>query len=316
LGQITASLVLCGVLLGLLTLISIYAQSRPLLRYGFLVISCLELFFFARNNLPFFDYKTYTDKMAFIQKVQTGDPGDYRVLIGNSYALSSGAKDIWGEDPVIPSRYARFLALTQHCDANNAFLQKFTFHDFPPALGLLRLRYRFGDEGETGRVGRLKLREAPRAFLANHWEVLKTDEAIEKAADRGVDSTRGVLLETNPGIEGAPGKINGPLTVRDLSSDQIEVQADIPKPGIFVMTDNYSGGWKTRALATAAQKVYRVMPANGFQIAVPLQAGKHDFILEYRPKAYEVGKWISIISLLVYLVLGFRLLRPGTLKVL
>src|SRR5579872_3486190 len=189
LGQIAGSLVLCGVLLGVLTLLSVLAQKRPLLRYGFVVISFLELFFFAKSNLPFFDYKTYTDKISDIQKICREDPGDYRILIGNSYALSSSAKDIWGEDPVIPSRYARFLALTQHCDADSAFLQKFTFHEFPPALGLLRLRYKLEEEGKRMKVEGLRLREAPRAYLARHWEILKQSEAQAKAANTGFDLT-------------------------------------------------------------------------------------------------------------------------------
>jgi hypothetical protein len=31
-----------------------------------------------------------------------------------------------------------------------------------------------------------------------------------------------------------------------------------------------------------------------------LKAGKHHFLLEYKPLAFEAGKWVSIASLILY----------------
>ncbi len=193
------SLLICGLTLGLLSLISFFTQRRPFWRYGFVILSCLELFCFAKTNLPFFQYKDYTDKIEQIQKVYRQAPGDYRVLVGNFYALSAGGSDIWGEDPVIPSRYASFVALTQHCDPNSAFLQKFTFREFPQALGLLRLRYKFSEDQDALKVEPIKLIEAPRAFLADHWELLPREDAVRKAASPGFDWKREVLVRIEPG---------------------------------------------------------------------------------------------------------------------
>ena len=42
------------------------------------------------------------------------------------------------------------------------------------------------------------------------------------------------------------------------------------------------------------------MPANFILRAVPLAAGRHRLRIEYSPKAFRVGKWVSIVSLIIY----------------
>jgi uncharacterized membrane protein YfhO len=51
----------------------------------------------------------------------------------------------------------------------------------------------------------------------------------------------------------------------------------------------------------SAENIYQVMPANGFQQAIPLQAGKHHILMEYRPEAFVIGAWISGISWLLFI---------------
>jgi hypothetical protein len=302
-GQMMGSLVLCGILLGLLSLLSLFAQKRPALRYGFVILPCLELFWFAHQNLPSLDYRALLEKVSLIQKTYQQDPGDYRVLIGDQTALETSALDIWGEDPVIPARYAAFMALTQHCDPNWDFLQKFNFRAFPPAMGLLRLRYIFMDEGDHYTVQRTGLKEAPRAFLTDHWEVLGKEEIFQRVSGQGFDPLKGVLLESLPGLNPQDGKLKSRLSLRDLSTDQIEVEVELSKPAILIITDNYSKDWKTKSLVLQNQTAYPVFPANGFQRGIPLSEGSHHFLLEYRPALFDIGKWVSILAWAVFLIL-------------
>ncbi len=305
-GSMEGSLLICGIMLGLLSMLSYFTPKVPFLRFGFIFLAGLELFCFAKNNLPFFSYQAYTEKVGQMEKVYRQAPGDYRILMGNSYALSTSGSDIWGEDPVIPSRFAAFVALTQHCDPNDAFLQRFTFREFPQALGLLRLRYHFTEESGTLRVERLHLKEAPRAFLADRWEVLPKAEALRKASSPGFDWSEEVLLETDPGMEMTKGKSKNQVLITDRSTDLIEVQATLSKPAILVMTDNYSRDWKARPFSTESTGEYSLGPANGFQRAVPLKAGNHHFVMEYQPQAFRAGKWITLVSLWFFLLLARR----------
>ena len=42
------------------------------------------------------------------------------------------------------------------------------------------------------------------------------------------------------------------------------------------------------------------MPANYTLMAIPLAAGEHRLMLEYKPQAFLIGKWMSLISLGIY----------------
>ena len=82
------------------------------------------------------------------------------------------------------------------------------------------------------------------------------------------------------------------------------IEADLPDPAVLVVTDTYSDGWKARSLLgpgeSGGQAVYNVMPADHCIRAIPLAAGHHRLLLEYRPAAFLIGAWVSGISVLLY----------------
>jgi hypothetical protein len=301
--SMTENLALCALCLGLLAALAVLGLRHPAWRLGFLASAFLELFLFVKGNSPSFDLQALNAKLSPLREVYREDPGDYRVLADSTnYALGTGGLDVWGEDPVIPSRYADFVRLTQHCDARD-FFWKFYFKDLSPVLGLLRLRYFFKDQGGSLALQRMGWKEAPRAFFVDRWKVLGKEEALQEASGPGFDPTREVLLESPPGLDEVDGKLADRLELKDLSSDRIEIQSQLSKPAVLVITDNYSRGWKVEPVSTDAQASYQVMPANGFQRAIPLAAGSHHFYLEYRPAAFVVGKWISFFSWSAFILL-------------
>ena len=310
-GPMMESLVICGGLLALLAGLAWMGWKNPIWRYGFFVLAFLELFIFAWDNRPFFDYQALEQKVDPIRQVYASDPGDYRILADSrNYALGTGGLDIWGYDTNIPSRYARFIALTQPCSTDD-FLKDSTLRHTSSAMGLVRLRYVFQDDGTKLVPTRLHLKEAPRFFFTDHWEIKTTEEALEKEVQPGFDPFREAFLESDPGISMEKGKLKSQIRFKDLSSDAVQIDVTNSKPAILVMTDNYSRGWKAAALEAQAQSPYSVVPVDGFLRAVPLSAGEHHFLLEYRPTAFVVGKWISIVSVMIYLLLiiwivGFR----------
>jgi len=297
-----ASLFWCGALMAGLSLLSFLGQRRDWMRLGFLAATLVELTVFAQANMAFFDMAGLQQKVAAIQAVYDRDPGDYRVWVEKGdYTLGTTGLDIWGEDPVMPSRYALFAAKSQELGFADILKGSFFTHLSQP-LGLLRLRYVFrGKEGPsvsepTG------LKEVPRAFLTGRWEVMGPEAILGKVTDPSFDPRQEALLETDPGL-GMPGEVLGTVKMKDLDSDRIEIEAETPKPAVLVVTDNYSRGWKVEPLEGSDQKAFQVIPAYGFQRAVPLGPGRHHFLMEYRPAAFEVGKWISLFSWAAFLIL-------------
>ena len=145
------------------------------------------------------------------------------------------------------------------------------------------------------------LRELPRAVLMSHWQVFSSPEQVLAAmSDPAFDPERVVLLESDPGLAAVDSDQPGTVSVTDVSTDELEVHADVERPAVLLITDNYSAGWKATPLPGSSARSYRVLPANYTLRAIPLTAGSHHFRLEYRPDGFVVGRWVTVLSLLVY----------------
>jgi hypothetical protein len=180
-------------------------------------------------------------------------------------------------------------------------LEKSLFNRITPALRLLRYRYALRWEGNKMVAQKTGLKEMPRAYLVGRFQVLPPDRILERTMNPSFDPRREVLLESDPGVAPSPQGPEGRVEVRDVDSDRMEITVETSRPTLLVITDNYGKGWKAVPLEGSDQKVFRVLPAYGFQRAVPLAPGRQHFLMEYLPAAFVAGKWISIVSWLVFL---------------
>ena len=84
------------------------------------------------------------------------------------------------------------------------------------------------------------------------------------------------------------------------TTDALTIEADLRAPAILLVTDTYSDGWHARSLlpdrGDGDQTRYQVLPADYCLRGIPLDKGHHKILLEYRPLAYVVGKWVSLVS--------------------
>jgi hypothetical protein len=295
------SILVCVLVLAFLYLLSVKGRQWPILRYGFLVLALLELFIFVMENRISFDFPALALKVSRIHQVYQQDPGDYRVLANlDNYALGADGLDVWGYDTSVPARYAHFLALAQDCDPEVNFFMRFDMNRFPPVLGLLRLRYVFHDAGDGWDIQRLHLKEAPRIFAADQWEILPEAEGLKRVMRADFDPQQKVFLETDPGTSQVPGTLVSQVSLKEINSDELRIDAKVSKPAVLVLTDNYSRGWKAESYPDPSREIYKVLPADGFLRAVPLTAGEHHLRMFYRPAAYVIGKWTSIFSWLIF----------------
>ena len=156
------------------------------------------------------------------------------------------------------------------------------------------------------------LRTLPRALLVARWKVLAApEEVLRELRNPAFDPERLVLLEGDPGLVRPESEVRGSVSVHDVSTEVIEIRADVPEPAILVITDNYSASWRAVALPDSSAQAYEVVPANYTLRAIPLRAGRHHLRLEYRPVAFTVGTWVTLLSLALYAAAVCRLLRRG-----
>jgi hypothetical protein len=270
--------------------------------YLIALLAFIEVFMFAKTTRPTFEL--HSQMIPALAKFYAAHPGDYRILniMDPNSAMSLGVKDIWGYDPGVQMRYARFMAFTQgqHPDKVTQYLP---FQRYHRLYNMLRCRYFI-----IPSKGQIFIKEnmdvMPRLLLIHDWQVITARDEIFKAMDRETfDPRKMVILEKSP--EPAPVKSvdQGSLLIEDSSTDHLTIKALLSQPAILLMTDVYSNDWHARSLPGSVQKNYHLMPANYTLMAIPMSAGKHYLRIEYSPLAFHIGKWISLFSVAVYLVL-------------
>ena len=285
----------CALLAALLFL----ARSRPRAVPLLVVLAAVELFWFAHGSL---------DTCVLSETVDSGmrqflheHPGDYRIInVANpNTAMILGAQNIWGYDPGVERRYAELIHFTQGKDPELATYST-VVSQYHPLYAMLRCRFQFALA-----MGRVVISEAtnamPRLQLVSRFRVMpQRDDIFAALTNAAFNPREEVILETAPDPEPRAAANAGTVSLLESSTDYLTLEADVQSPSILLVTDTYAKGWRARPLAGSVQSLYRVLPANYCLRAIPLAAGHHHLRLEYLPAGYVIGKWVSIVSLVVF----------------
>jgi len=280
-----------------LALLLILRKYRENTVYLMAVLAFAEVFVFASMNRPTFDIAV--TKVDSFKRFYREHPGDYRVLsqfIPNM-AVATGGRDIWGYGPAVPKRYAELIAFTQGADPDKD-LQAIRLKYYHPLFKMLRCRYVITQRAKDILIQDVAPQILPRLLLVQDWKMLKRrDDIFQEMTKTTFDARRTVILESQPLPPPVRGKKAGILSIEAASTDFLRLRGKLEQAAILLITDSYSSGWRARALPGSGQTVYNVMPANYALMAVPLAAGEQRLVLEYRPRSYQIGKGVSLISL-------------------
>jgi hypothetical protein len=242
-----------------------------------------ELLIFSRHYRPSFE-----PSLAPKREALAAVGADVRVDEPNQTAVFlAGAHSIWGNDATVLQRY----------------------RDLAGALGGVGetpepTQSPFIRDGAALRLLRVGPEPLPRALLIHDWKVIADRAtALQTIRDDSFDPTKSVILEAAPSIS-AKGPASGDeLRVKDLSSDELEIQATVKSLAILVITDNYAAGWRTKAQPDSDAQKYDLLPADVAFRGIPLAAGHHHFLLRYDPEGFRIGRAITITSLVIVIAL-------------
>jgi hypothetical protein len=288
----------CALIGGVLT----FVKRDALALFGIVALGVIEMFVFARGSRATFDSTLVANQKekSFLDQ----HPGDYRIinLLNPNSAMSIWARDIWGYDASVVRRYAEFIAWTQGADPDKA-TQYVVFTGCDPLYAMLRLRYLFDDL----HVAEAPAPPLPHVELVSNYRVVRGRDAIFDAL-RAVtfDPTREVVLESEPEPKSSPGENTGTAQIVATSTDALTIEADVAQSSILLITDTFTPSWRAVSLPGSVQSRYQLLPANYILRAVPLAAGHHLFRVEYRSRAFEIGKWISVAAGVVFLLALYR----------
>jgi hypothetical protein len=291
-------------------------------------VTIAEMVFFA--NTLFVTTPMYLPYPSNWTAARYGDPAGYRYLHpGLEYpntAMIGNFDDLYGYDPVTLKRYADLIAISQDVDPDRMnFVTQFSKARYLGILQMLRCHYAFyldqqtAADGSPVRVPQIVQFPNPmqELQLVSQYQLAPSRDEVTAALHQPTfDPRQVVVLESKPEPAPSPasaGTSPGSAEVTDRSTDWLEIKAHLTQPAILLVTDAYSSAWRVRPLdPDPPQSAYNVMPANYALRAIPLAAGEHRFVLEYAPAGYRIGKWVSIISLLAWLMLAFRCWRGHT----
>ncbi|HNX95251.1 MAG TPA: hypothetical protein PKL14_08835 [Holophaga sp.] len=292
---------------GTLALAGFLIQWNPKRRAWILgALAVAEVFVFARHSRASLDTNQLRSpqRQAFFQS----HPGDYRVLNlqDPNSALSTRVPDLWGNDPGVSLRYAQFMAYTQGEPIESA-TQYQAFKKIHRLYRMLRLQYLFAG-GQIAKVFPEYDEAIPQAFLVHQAIVAPEKSELLKAMGAPTfDPEWQVALESqpNPAPEPLPaGEVKDAVRIVDRSTDHFTLDVEATTPAILVLTEGFDKDWRARALAGSSQTSYQVLPANYILRGIPIAAGHHKIRLEYAPKAFRIGAWITVISLLAYVAVA------------
>jgi hypothetical protein len=91
----------------------------------------------------------------------------------------------------------------------------------------------------------------------------------------------------------------GNAVIEKYSSREIIIRAKLTSPGILLLNDSYSPGWRAYVDGDES-KIYR---ANYLMRAVCLESGSHTIRFLYQPSSFTIGAIISIAILIILISL-------------
>lgn len=292
--------------------------------WGIIGVLAIELVCFARQNCPTFHMEQVSETEQIMRGMLDALGPDVRVMTGMpGVVLAAGGNEAWGNDPMVLRRYAQFMAIDQDRRPEDLTQGYPFFTRLSQAWRLVRVKQVLVPSPDHRSRIALTAPGVPlaRTELVESYRVVSDPGRIlDLIAANDFDPKRVVLLERPvdlPTVPPAPLPAGPPGSVQIRQdpdaqvedTDRIEIEATIVRPCILLITDNYSTGWRVRPLGDAPQGRYDIVPADYILRGIPLRPGKHHFLLEYRPAAYVIGKWITIVAVIAWLAAGVMLRR-------
>ncbi len=271
------------------------------------VVAVLELVAFARINRARAPTQVGLGLRTNIVRAYAQARGNrvLEVTRPSNVALGRRGYGLWGYDPVVLGRYARFMARTQGYGEEFVINPgKFALERFHPLHQMLRGEVAWYRNGDVRREGE----PLPQALLVRSYELVDGPEAaLDAIFAPGFDARRQVILESVPDTPASPAAGHAApdrLRITGRSTDHLDFEVEVSTPAILVITDSYSRGWRALALPGSSQSEYALLPANYVLRGVPLAAGSHRIRVEYSPWAYRAGAWASVLSAFAFLAAG------------
>ena len=152
----------------------------------------------------------------------------------------------------------------------------------------------------------------PRAFLVHAADILDDGQILARMQKPGFRPDQLALLSEGQPLHQTADNQNPAADAAAITvyePERVVINAKTDKPGYLILADNYYPGWEA---TVDAQKV-PVYRADYTFRAVPISAGEHRVVFEFRPALFVWGAIISGVTLFVVGILAVIGVRNGAL---
>ncbi len=147
----------------------------------------------------------------------------------------------------------------------------------------------------------------PHFWAVNQMKVVESDNILDIITTTEDNLREIVYLEEKPTIELSSNTFNFDFKITKYTNDEIEVETNSDENSILVMSEIFYPAWK----AYINDKETKIYQADYALRAIELQKGKHKIRVAYESSTFNLGKWLSIITLLSSIV---GLILPKKIK--
>ncbi|MEW6278246.1 MAG: hypothetical protein AB1758_06470 [Candidatus Eremiobacterota bacterium] len=293
--------------------------SRFRLGVGLLLLTGLDLLIFAAvfnptaapESLrpPSRVLDTLVARMEPLDRVDKYHAAFYNTLVPYGLQLTSGYESLF------PRRYYRAVSLVE--PGASLPMRSLAFERFDhPLLDALGLRWLVsipvgpqpelpGWRQEVASADGILYHNAealPRAWVVGRVQPCRDLEqslaflASPAFVPSMIASVEGPPRAVEPAAAGAP------VRVLDYRANRVELEAELPAPGLLVLADQWYPGWEVEVDGEPAP----VLPADAVCRGVFLGPGRHQVVFRFRPAPFRRGLWLAGAACLVLLGLLLR----------
>ncbi|MCB0209923.1 MAG: YfhO family protein [Anaerolineae bacterium] len=141
-----------------------------------------------------------------------------------------------------------------------------------------------------------------RAWLVGEIDVADANaDTLNRLADEAFDLRHKAVIAKPLAVDLA-GDAAGTISQVDFRPNALRFQVDVANPQLLVISQIFYPGWR----ATLDDDPVELLQVNGVLQGVVVPPGTHSVALEFWPRSFTIGIWLSAIGLLVGLGLAFQ----------
>ncbi len=148
----------------------------------------------------------------------------------------------------------------------------------------------------------------PRVYLVDRGVPIKDDKKALRAMLKPTFDPKSMVVLPE-GVEVLENSSEGvqPLgncRIVSYKPNDVVIDVETRKRCYLILADSYYPGWEVKINGRKG----KILPANRLFRAVILPGGKHTIVFQYRPKLFNIGGLLSLISLLMIIAISFLII--------